>query len=118
MGQDFACSLKFGGEIVGANQRYAFRGSKNLSAEYVTFKHMVGWSFKSQNPGFLPLEGKLRINLFFNSGHDWDNVCKGIFDALQGIAYTNDRQIKDAHIIASNEIEPGFWLYISQIGEL
>ena len=110
--------MKFEGHIVGANQRYAFRQSKHLSELYVNFKSSVGWTFKSQNPGFIPLDGRVKVTLFYNSKHDGDNVEKGIFDALEGLAYMSDRQIKDRHILESKEIEPGFWLYISEIGGL
>lgn len=29
---------------------------------------------------------------------DWDNLGKGISDALEGIVYVNDKQVRDAHV--------------------
>ncbi len=117
MGKKTAGVLKFVGDIYGGNEMYISRRSKVLSEQYKAFKLLVGYEFRNQNKGFEALQGRLKVTLFYNSKHDGDNVQKGIFDGLQGIAYNNDRQIKDRHIVESKEIEPGFWLYINEIGE-
>ncbi len=41
---------------------------------------------------------KLTISVFGRSAADADNLLKGIMDALQGVCYENDRQVREASI--------------------
>lgn len=46
-----------------------------------------------------PLEGELVVlYYFFGSKMDWDNPCKILGDALNGICWLDDMQIVEAHI--------------------
>ena len=49
-----------------------------------------------------PYEGPVAVTLVFwmasNRGRDWDNLAKLVTDALNGIAYVDDRQIIEASV--------------------
>ena len=60
--------------------------------------------------GVKPLEGPLKISLVFRIKRpkkpanpypvgDWDNYTKGVKDALNGIAYKDDVQVVEGHVI-------------------
>tara|TARA_R110000824_G_scaffold268440_2_gene457048 strand:- start:1004 stop:1411 length:408 start_codon:yes stop_codon:yes gene_type:complete len=47
-----------------------------------------------------PITGDVRLFLFFSGAHhaaDLDNLCKLVKDALNGIAYNDDKQVVDLH---------------------
>lgn len=49
-----------------------------------------------------PLEGELVVFYYFHgSKMDWDNPCKILGDALNGIVWIDDSQIVEAHIYLS-----------------
>jgi Holliday junction resolvase RusA-like endonuclease len=50
----------------------------------------------------VPVTCPLAIALVFSGAHgncDWDNLAKAVCDALQGIVYKNDHQIKAATVL-------------------
>lgn len=50
--------------------------------------------------GYSMQTGKLKIVIrYYGSGMDWDNGNKALCDVLQGVAYKNDRQIKQASVV-------------------
>ncbi len=63
----------------------------------------VGWAFREAYPGTLaPLTGWLGMRCTFYTKSqkprsDVDNLLKLVSDALEGIAYVNDKQIEDVH---------------------
>lgn len=61
------------------------------------FEREVKWEAKrariSKHAGVLALTIR-----FFGCRGDWDNLAKSICDALNGIAYDDDRQIEEAHV--------------------
>jgi len=76
-------------------------GMPFLSEEYKAFENHIRWDTKSQYKGKI-LKGDLEIYLkayFKDKRHcDITNLFKGTMDALQGIVFENDRQIKRATV--------------------
>ena len=108
--------IEYEGNIIGNNQRYAFRRAKKNTEEYENFKTYLGYLTKQQNKNTPMIEGKIEVIFFYNSKHDVDNVTKGIFDALQGIVYANkDSQIVKLHIEKNKQIEKGFIAWIKEL---
>ena len=71
----------------------------------------VGWQCRSQFD-HRPLEGPLGIEfIFFRENRrkvDIDNLEKSMLDALQGILFKDDAQVKDKHsVLLYNEEHPG-----------
>jgi len=65
----------------------------------------IRWAFRAgtKHGAFpVPREQNLSIELDFylpdRRGRDWDNLGKTVCDALNGIAYADDSQIKDARV--------------------
>lgn len=60
--------------------------------EYEAF---VGW--KAKEIIKMPLEGDVAIDIkMYISGNSWpdvDNVCKALLDGMNGIAYSDDKQV-------------------------
>lgn len=51
-----------------------------------------------------PLEGELVVfYYFYGSKMDWDNPCKILGDALNGIVWIDDSQVVEAHIYLSRD---------------
>lgn len=58
-----------------------------------------------------PLSGNVKVMLVFllkdRRRRDLDNLSKAVLDALNGIAYLDDKQVTDLHIVKSLSKEPG-----------
>jgi len=71
------------------------RDYQTIVATIAAFRRPDGWPFEDKEARFAILVdcymGDLR-------GRDLDNCGKTIKDALEGIAYYNDRQIDDGHV--------------------
>lgn len=69
--------------------------------------------WRRQYPDLLPYKGPVAITLIFwtmtRRGRDWDNLAKLFTDALNGVAYEDDRQIIDAnvHVRRPDKLVPG-----------
>lgn len=80
--------------------KYACRGTHPtmyMSKECKALKEDYMWQAKSQwNKETLKGELSVIINLFFGTKRkvDWDNFHKLSMDALEGIVYDNDNQIR------------------------
>ena len=81
--------------------RYGPRSAKtDAIARYDQYKATVGWAARQAGADpERPLDGDLFLHCtVFVSARgtfDGDNVLKSIADGLQGVAFTNDRQIVD-----------------------
>ena len=67
--------------------------------------------FRAQFPDFKPYPGPVIILLTFwlasRQGKDWDNLAKLTTDALNGVAWVDDRQIIQANV---NKHQPDQWV--------
>lgn len=69
--------------------------------------------WRRQYPDLLAYKGPVAITLIFwtmtRRGRDWDNLAKLFTDALNGVAYEDDRQIIDAsvHVRRPDMLVPG-----------
>lgn len=76
-----------------------------MPPDYMSYKELIAIHCRS----FKKLEGNLKVELSFSYKTpkrpttdcpvgDCDNLAKSVLDALEGIAYENDRQVMDLHI--------------------
>jgi Holliday junction resolvase RusA-like endonuclease len=93
-------------------------GGYYLSQKYRSFEDAIAIYAKNQYKGKI-LIGDLNILVrvyFINKKHsDATNLFKGVCDALQGIIYKNDRQIKQATIEIHYFTEDAFRVLIQEI---
>lgn len=69
------------------------------------FETDVAWSAKVARAK--PNDGEIVVTLrFFGCRGDWDNLSKSVCDALNGIAYRDDRQIIEAHVFVDRHGTP------------
>ena len=65
-----------------------------------------------------PLTGSVKVSLSFllkdRRRRDLDNLSKAILDSLNGIAYLDDKQVVDLHIVKSMSKEPGVVIEIEE----
>ncbi len=74
------------------------QGKARMSDVYVAWKRMFAWHARSQWPG-PPWVGPLSVQAVFvtptgSCRSDGDNALGSVLDALEGIAYANDRAVK------------------------
>lgn len=87
------------------------KGHAWLSQEYKNFKEIVAWEAKIQLPKYeweMNTDRKIAVRTLITwpeknpaknrIGDIADNVVSGILDALQGVAYKNDRQIYKSEV--------------------
>lgn len=89
---------------VSANRYWRnFRGRMVISSEAKAYKKQVAWSFSAF--GIEPANGDVSLSIKLHPKLtkkgaasrticDLDNVLKVVFDALQGVLYVNDKQVK------------------------
>lgn len=87
---------------ISTNQLYrVFNNRSILSARGRSNKEAIAWEARAQYRG-KALTGPLAIEvtLFWpdHRKHDWDNH-KALYDALNGLLWEDDGQIKDAHVM-------------------
>lgn len=76
------------------------RGRVHTERATREWEQYVGWAFIAQH-GRPLLTGPVRVKLHFGGvqeNQDLDNLAKAVLDALNGIAYVDDRQVHDLHI--------------------
>lgn len=104
--------------------KFGRNGVKYTPTDMVNYANWVKMSFKKEYPEHLPheLDGyelSIRLNVYFKipksfsnkkrekalKGYirptvkpDWDNISKNICDALNGLAYTDDKAIVDGSV--------------------
>lgn len=64
------------------------------------WQQLVGWQYKMEKGPMLKGDVALDVTLHRRGRRraDWDNLGKAVADALNGIAYNDDRQVVDAHV--------------------
>lgn len=77
----------------------AGRGKVYLSANGKAYKESTILMARSQMDGQEPLSGNIAVQMeVYGSRLDIDNNPKIIFDALNGVVWNDDSQIKELHI--------------------
>ena len=103
-------TIKFGADIVPVT--FKRPGSNKFSKhrydppEYAAFKAALGYVARRAMRGKNPLDCAIKFtaDIFNNlppasrNFGDWDNHAKAICDALNGICFTDDRQIVDGRV--------------------
>jgi Holliday junction resolvase RusA-like endonuclease len=74
------------------------KGNVYTPERTAAFENSVRWLLRQKN---LPLlKGDVKVDVTFwvkRQDSDGDNYLKAFLDAAQGLAFANDRQVKDAH---------------------
>lgn len=73
---------------------------------YTNFKNVVGLHAKVAMQGLAPLTGAVKISVAISTKYkptslragDIDNHLKAVLDALNGICFSDDRQIVEGHV--------------------
>ena len=99
------------------------QGKYFLSSKYKNYEKAIALeTIKQWPPGFKRIASRVRIKRllfkFSNKRHsDLANLLKSIFDALQGILYFNDKQIKSINNLelVENANKPGIVLELEVI---
>jgi len=63
---------------------------------------VILWANRARPRGFslLTCDLQLTVTVYGASRRgDWDNIGKGVSDALQGVLYADDKQVRDGHVI-------------------
>lgn len=95
------------------------RGGMYMTGNAKALKLDYGWQAKSQWKGE-PLQGPIEVTiaLYFKDHRrrDWDNWQKISMDALQGIVFNDDSQIRFAHVeMYSGAVEPCIELNFEEV---
>ena len=103
----------------GTIYRSTARGIHYMTKRGKDRKEQYMWEAKSQWKGE-PLMGELQVDirLYFETKRkaDWDNFHKISMDALQGIVFENDSQIKIARVEKFYDKEnPRIEIYLTQL---
>lgn len=65
----------------------------------------VGWAARAKMGGRPPLRDDLNITIRFTRANkrrvDIDNLSKAVLDAMNGIVYKDDQQVKELHLYKS-----------------
>ena len=106
---------------VSTNQLYRrTRFTVVLSNEAMAYKTYAQVMAKRQYEYNEPLRGELCVTYrFYGSRADFDNNLKLINDAMNGIIYIDDKQIREAHcyVVNRKDPDPRMEIEISLIGE-
>jgi Holliday junction resolvase RusA-like endonuclease len=84
-------------------------------------ENTIAWEWKNAYPGHEPLAGMLGVSLLFyeNAKHpaDVDNMAKLVLDALNGVAWVDDRQIASLHAtVYRDHPDPTTRITVEEIG--
>lgn len=102
---------------ISANRYFRnFRGRMVISSEARAYKKQVAWTFTAL--GIEPASGDVSLTVKLHPKLtktgvasrtliDLDNALKVVFDALQGVLYVNDRQIKKLRAEVGEPVDGG-----------
>ena len=90
---------------------------KNIPVKYLThkareYRDSMENQILKQHPNFHPLHGPLQAAIVIHPAtrrkEDIDNRLKPLFDALQGVLFADDEQIKTLRVEMSEPESPGY----------
>ena len=97
-----AVKLTVPGDPQSKGRPRVYQGHGITPAKTREAENRVYSEWRRQYPDLLPYKGPVAITLIFwtltRRGRDWDNLAKLFTDALNGVAYEDDRQIIDANV--------------------
>lgn len=97
------CELTVPGDPQSKGRPRVYQGHGITPAKTREAENRVYSEWRRQYPDLLPYKGPVAITLTFwaatRRGRDWDNLAKLFTDALNGVAYEDDRQIIDARVL-------------------
>lgn len=103
--------LAIPGDPVSKGRPRVYHGHGITPAKTKRAENRVYSEFRAQYPDFKPYPGPVIILLTFwlatRQGRDWDNLAKLTTDALNGIAWMDDRQIIQAIV---TKHQPDQWV--------
>jgi len=73
-------------------------GRRYLSEEGRAWKDELAWSFKSRKPSKKDFIVEIFLEFGDNRKRDIDNGLKLILDALSGIIWEDDKQVREVHL--------------------
>lgn len=91
-----------------------------LPAKYKAWRDEVKVLARQAFLGKEPWEGPVGLVVCFYGAHgssDIDNLLKGVMDALEGIIYLNDRQVKRVRMQCVPSKEPETWIEIAKFDD-
>ncbi|MED2978225.1 RusA family crossover junction endodeoxyribonuclease [Bacillus swezeyi] len=112
---------------------------KPNAKRYLSYKDFIKWEAKKQLKGQALLKGSIKVEIQFlmpipNSWAKWkkriapgkrhtvkpdiDNLIKGVFDALNSIAWTDDNQVSDVTAVKIYSEEPGIIVRIEKVTDI
>jgi Holliday junction resolvase RusA-like endonuclease len=136
MTEDKIYALTIPGQPRGKQRTGGGDGGRRYTPEQTrNYEDKVRWLWRQKHPGMQPLTVPLYvvIRAYFEPPKsasksrredmltgkirptvtpDWDNIGKIICDALNGLAYEDDRQIVGATVIKAYADEPSVWVSI------
>lgn len=103
--------------------RFARNGHVYTPSETVAYEETIGWKFRETYTGS-PFEGPVRVTVIVRECNrravhqgDLDNYVKVALDALNGLAWADDRQVVSiAASITRESATPGLTVTIQEAG--
>lgn len=111
------------GEPVPKKRPRVVRGRTFTPPETVEYESRIGWAFKAAHPGGF-LEGPLKVTVRVSEASrrpqwqgDADNYSKSALDALNKLAWADDKEIEELHVYVNRHAaSPGMDIEIEEIG--
>lgn len=110
------------GEPVPKKRARVVDGHAFTPGETVAFEAAIGWAFRAVYQG-APLEGPLRVHVTVREQSrrpqqqgDLDNYVKSALDALNGLAWRDDREVVAIHATVNRHaVSPGMVIDIYEL---
>ena len=81
----------------------------------------IAWAWRSTHPGTEPFGGPVVVEMIFKGKRrlpgDLSNYVKAAEDALNGLAWVDDRQIVESHTFKRQGDEDWVWIVVAERGE-
>ena len=114
-------AFEVAGEPVPKKRPRVVKGRTFTPTETVEYENRIGWAFREAQ-GVL-LEGPLRVNVTVREVSrrpqhqgDIDNYAKSALDALNGLAWKDDREIVQLHVYVNRHaFGPGMAIEIEEL---
>lgn len=98
------------------------RGRTFTPAETVEYENRIGWAFRQTYTGRL-FAGPLKVSVWVSEASrreqwqgDWDNYAKSACDALNKLAWADDKQIEEQHTYVDRHAAvPGMVIEIEEM---